>query len=133
MSLLPYSKWLETSLGTRIKIAQQFGISKHRSTHVSNNVVIDDGYNIADVERVLDVNNLQTFLNSTETDIILLYSHLVDVMEGKVAIIMNTEDSVTPVPEVDSVPTAYEEPKKKVVKKTVKKVVKKVKKNGQKK
>jgi hypothetical protein len=80
---IPYSKWTELSLGTRTKIAETLGIPKVRSTHVSDNRVVDDGYNIKDIENVLSVSSLQTYFNSTETDVFKLYQMLVDKMEGR--------------------------------------------------
>lgn len=84
--ILPYSKWVGLSLPTRQKIAQQFGIAKHRSTSVINNVVADDGYNVHDVENALTIEALQTFLHSKETDILFLFEHLVSVAEGRAVI-----------------------------------------------
>lgn len=89
MNLLPFSIWMKTPLGTRIKIAQEFGITKHRATHVADNQVIDDGYNMVEIEKALSVEKLQNFLHSSELEITILFQNLVDVMEGKVAILVN--------------------------------------------
>lgn len=85
--LLPYSKWSETSLGTRNLIAQIFGIPKIRSTHVVDNKVMDDGYNIKQVEEVVSVSNIKNYLDNraldAETDIVKLFNYLVDKVEGR--------------------------------------------------
>lgn len=104
--MFSYSKWLETPLHVRAKIAEQFGVPKIRSTHVSNNVVVDDGYNVKDIERVVSVENLQEFLSTNESDLEVLFQRLIDKMEGKepqVAVL--TED------EADKFKKEYEERK----------------------
>ena len=86
-----YSNWLSLSLVTRTKIAQRYGIPKVRSTHVSNNVVVDDGYNIKDVERIINVVFLQKELNSTEADLGILFSQLVNKLDSPIAILSKEE------------------------------------------
>ncbi len=86
MITLPYSKWVGTPLFIRQKIAREFGIAKVRSTSVVNDYVMDDGYEIHAVEGALQPQHLQKFLNSDEKDILVLFQHLIDVMEGKIAI-----------------------------------------------
>ncbi len=83
MNTIPYSQWVTLSLPTRIAIAKQFGISKNRSTSVVNNTVVDDGYNIPDVENAISVASLQAFLGTDSTDIITMFGHVVDLMEGR--------------------------------------------------
>ncbi len=58
-----------------------------RSTHVSNNQVVDDGYNLADVENAIKVIPMQNYLGSTETDVTKLFQMLIDNAEGKLPII----------------------------------------------
>lgn len=84
MNMINYMTWLKTPLITRVKIAQQFGIAKLRSTHVSNDVVVDDGYNIADVERAMSVEAMQLFTESKEKNVLVLFQMVVDKLEGKV-------------------------------------------------
>jgi hypothetical protein len=60
----------------RAKIAEQFNIKKVRPTHVANNVVIDDGYSLYDVERAVDTASLQVFLKTHELDPIKLFDLL---------------------------------------------------------
>lgn len=82
--MIPYTRWTGIPLSTRIKIAEQFNIPKVRSTHVSNDYVQDDGYNVKDMETALSVPNMQAYLNSTETDLMILFQQMVDKVEGKV-------------------------------------------------
>lgn len=81
--MILYSQWTSQGIGTRSKIAEIFNIPKVRSTHVSNNKVVDDGYNIEDVERAINVPDLQIYLNSTESDLSKLLTMLVDFVEGR--------------------------------------------------
>lgn len=82
--MIPYSLWLNTSVGTRHKLAEIFGFKKVRTTHVSNNEVIDDGFELKDIEGAMTVPNLQGYLGVNGTDIILLFKMAVDKAEGKV-------------------------------------------------
>ena len=84
--MLPYSLWLKTSLGTRYKIASIFGFNRKRPTHVSNNEIVDDGFDLKDIEENLSVVNLQKYLNVEGTDIVRLFDMAVDKMEGRVQI-----------------------------------------------
>lgn len=70
-------------LSTRAKIAENMGIQKVRPTHVSDNKVVDDGYNLQDVENAIKVASMQAYLNSTETDVTKLFQMLIDDAEGK--------------------------------------------------
>lgn len=49
-----YSRWLALPLSTRVKLATEFGIAKTGSTHVVDNRVESDGYNINTVEAALE-------------------------------------------------------------------------------
>lgn len=78
-----YSNWLQLPIGTRIKIASIFGIPKVRSTHVSGTEILDDGYVIKDIESKITLATLQSHLNSTETDVHILWKDLLDEIGGK--------------------------------------------------
>jgi len=69
-----------------MKIAEALGIQKLRSTHVSDNRVVDDGYNLNDVENAIKVIPMQQYLNSTETDVFKLFQTLIDTVEGRVIV-----------------------------------------------
>lgn len=49
-----YSRWLALPLHIRVKIATEFGIAKTGSTHVVDNRIESDGYNIKTVEAALE-------------------------------------------------------------------------------
>lgn len=49
-----YSKWLALPLSTRQAIAKELGIAKTGSTHVVDNRIESDGYNIKTVEDALE-------------------------------------------------------------------------------
>lgn len=71
-----YSHWLALDLSTRIKIASIFGIQKSGSTHVVDNQVKVDGFKVEDVEAALNVDALQKYLGSEETDMLVLWDKL---------------------------------------------------------
>jgi len=114
-----YSKWLGLPLVKRAEIATKFGIAKVRSTHVSNDQVVDDGYNVKDIESALALDKLQAHFDTKEKDPHVLWVWLIDgtpVVEEPMGTVSATK--ITP----------------EVVVKAVKKVVKKrgpaAKKNG---
>lgn len=78
-----YGHWIKLPIATRTAIAIAFGIPKTGSTHVANNEVISDGYKIFDVENALNLDALQRYLNSDETDFVILWNLLVAKTEGK--------------------------------------------------
>lgn len=81
--MILYQQWRELPLQIRNKIAIQFQIGKTKPIHVSNNEVVDDGYEIKNIESQLTVPNLQTYLASSETDLTKLWLELVDRMTGR--------------------------------------------------
>ena len=95
-----YSHWMRIPLSTRNKIAVQFGIAKVGSTHVSNNVVISDGYKIEDVERVLNIDAIQSYVGVDHTDTATLFTLLVAKIEGVIVESPKEEVIETPVVEV---------------------------------
>ena len=74
---------MSTSLATRYKLAEVFGFKKVHSTHVSNNEVVDDGFNIKDIEDALTVEKMQNYTSSTEADMNVLFGQTVDKAEGR--------------------------------------------------
>ncbi len=104
-----YSSWRNISLSTRIKIAGVFGIPKVGPTHVRDNYVESDGYKIEDVERALNVDALQKYLETDETDMATLMVWLVDKAEGRyearlVQRIVIDEDAPLEIPVADKKP-----------------------------
>lgn len=85
-----YTRWLELPLATRISLALVFGIAKIRPTHVSDNRVADDGYNVKDIENALSLENIQKYLETKETDMVILWQDLIDKVEGRVGTIAPT-------------------------------------------
>lgn len=83
MQLFLYSKWLSLPLPTRHKIAAQFGIIKRGSTEVVDNQVKSDGYKIQEVEEALNIDALQKYIVTTETDMLALWMWLVEKIEGQ--------------------------------------------------
>ncbi len=81
--MILYSRWLSLPLHVRGKIAADFDIPKLRSTHVINNEVADDGYDINMIENALTKEAMQRFIPSQEEDLNVLFNLLVDKAEGK--------------------------------------------------
>lgn len=65
-------------INTRIAIAKQFGILKKGSTEVVDNQIKSDGYNIKEIEEALNVDALQTYLSTDESDMTKLWERLVE-------------------------------------------------------
>jgi hypothetical protein len=86
---MKYSLWMGTPFITRVKIAQQFGIAKLRATHVSDNVVVDDGYNAKDIESAMNVEAMQAFLESKDTDVDTLFALVVERIENPVITVVS--------------------------------------------
>jgi len=84
---IPYHQWMSLPLSTRMKIAAAMNIPKLRSTHVANDQVLDDGYNVKDVEEAIKVIPMQNYLNSTETDITILFKTLIDTVESRASLV----------------------------------------------
>ena len=79
-----YSIWCDTPLPTRQKIAAQFGIIKRGSTEVVENVIKSDGYVIKEVEQALNIDAIQKYLETDETDMMVLWGMMIAKIEGRV-------------------------------------------------
>ncbi len=60
-----------------------FGIEKTGSIEVFQNRVVRDGYDVKDLDSRLTEDKAREILNTTETDSTVLWSYLVDKVEGK--------------------------------------------------
>ena len=78
-----YSKWLSLDLPTRMKVAGIFDIEKKGSTHVVDNRIQSDGYNIEEVEAKFSVENIQKYLGVKESNPDVLWDLFFARMEGK--------------------------------------------------
>lgn len=83
MSIFLYSHWLKLPISTRNEIARIFGIARTKPTHVADNVVVEDGYNIHDVENALSDAALRKYLESEEEDFSTLWENTVAKAEGR--------------------------------------------------
>lgn len=79
-----YSHWLRLPVNTRHQLAVMFGIKKTGATEVANNEVVKDGYAIKDIEEALNIDALQKYLNTDETDFLVLWDWLISGAEGRV-------------------------------------------------
>ena len=92
--------WLSLSKDIRAKLVQQFRINRSRFTIVENNVVKSDGYTHEDLA-VINIENLQQYTNSEETDFFKLLDHTIALLEGR-------SFGVLPQEEVDTFRKEYE-------------------------
>ncbi len=83
MALFLYSHWLRLPVNTRHQLAVMFGIKKTGATEVANNEVVKDGYAIKDIEEALNIDALQKWLNTDETDFLVLWDWLISGAEGR--------------------------------------------------
>ncbi len=79
--MILYSQWLRLPLNKRAELANRLGVAKVRSTHVFNDTIADDGYEIHTLEAALTVDNLQAVLDTKEKDVEKLWAMLVDEPE----------------------------------------------------
>lgn len=86
-----YSSWRSIPLSTRIIIANTFGVQKIGPTHVVNNYVESDGYRIEDIERALNIDAIQKYVATNETDMVKLMDMLIAKAEGREYIGLVTE------------------------------------------
>lgn len=126
-----YSQWRQLPLDIRNDIAKQFGISKSGPTHVDSNVIVSDGYKIEEVEAALNIDALQSFTGSDDTNMTVLWDLMVNrimnpVAEPAVEVPAEevpaeapvVEEAPEPVIETPIVEPAVEKPTKKVTKKS---------------
>lgn len=93
--MILYSSWLKLPLSTRNKVAEKFKLSKTGPTHVFGKDVIQDGYDLKNIEGALTVDNMQKFLNSTETNPEALFRLVVDTVEGRIQIQQPVVETIT--------------------------------------
>lgn len=72
-----YSNWMQLPINTRHTIAMIFKIPKKGSTHVVDNEIQSDGYAIKDIEHSLNVEALQSYLETGEVDMVKLWNELI--------------------------------------------------------
>lgn len=120
-----YSTWIKLPIETRIKIAGIFNIPKQGPTHVFNNEIQSDGYSIKEIESALTIPALQGYLGSQETDMLKLWTMLVDKVEGRVTEVkvpeVNPPESITPTTFSEPDPYKIPEIKKEIKKRKAKK------------
>lgn len=66
--MFSYSKWLELPITTRIAIATKFGIAKVGPTHVVNDKVVQDGYDLRTLESVFSPEKMREVTGLDESD-----------------------------------------------------------------
>lgn len=83
MSIFLYGNWMRLPIITRLKLAEQFGITKTGSVHVIDHTIQSDGYPIESVEKALNLTAIKTYLETEENDMSVLWDMLIDKIEGK--------------------------------------------------
>lgn len=107
--LFLYSRWTSLSLPTRIKIASQFNIQKKGPTEVFDNQIKSDGYLIKDVEEALNIDAIQAYIGTQETDMMTLWLWLIDKVEGRELTQVNIDTTSSP---PQTAPQGGEKPKR---------------------
>ncbi len=79
--MFTFSHWLNLSMTTRMKVAEAFGIPKTGRTHVFNNTIQNDGFEIKDIEEKITRESLQSFLETDEENLGHLWRRMVDKVE----------------------------------------------------
>lgn len=79
-----YGLWLKLPLTTRAILAKEFGFSKVGPTHVFDNRIISDGYKLEDVEERLNIDAIQKYTGSDNTDMQVLWDLMVAKAENRV-------------------------------------------------
>ena len=89
-----YGHWLKLPISTRHAIADKFGIVKKGSTEVFNDTIKSDGYLIQDIEGALSLDAMQHYLDTEETNAAVLWTMLVDKIEGIVNPVKVTAEQI---------------------------------------
>ncbi len=111
--MLIYPKWVQLPLSTRQAIATQFGVAKVRSIHVSDNQVVDDGFNIEALDAALTDAKIEEFLGVESTDSLVLWDLLIARFENPVVEVVDSPANIeTPVEPV--IETSVEAPKEEI-------------------
>jgi len=79
-----YGNWLRLPITIRMKLAAVFGIPKTGSTHVSDNHIQSDGYQVEAVEKAITADNIRKYLMIPETDPDILWVKLIEAVGGRV-------------------------------------------------
>lgn len=93
--MLLYGSWISLPISIRHKIASEFNITKKGSTHVQDNEIISDGYNIKDIESTLTLDNLQKYVNTDEKHMDILWVMLISKIKSllnPIEVIINTSE-----------------------------------------
>ena len=102
-----YGNWLRLPLATRHKIADMFGIKRKGSIEVFNNMIKSDGYDIHDIETILNIGILEEKLGYKFPNFEEAWKTLVDFAEGRET--EETKPLIKPVVVIEE-PEAVEEP-----------------------
>ena len=74
---------MQLPLQTRHKIAAIFNIPKTGPTEVFDNTIKSDGYPIKEIEERINLLSMQMYLETKETDMSLLWTWMVEKIEGR--------------------------------------------------
>ena len=82
-----YSKWRMLPIHVRQKFASDFGVIKKGSTHVFDNRIESDGYDIAEIEEVFTIEKLQNYLKTKSSDPDKLVNMLIERVNNPMVVI----------------------------------------------
>lgn len=89
----------------RVQIAKDFNLTKTGRMGVANNIIVSDGYSQNDILKI-NLENLQTVLDSTESDFDTLFVDYVKLIENSLVVVhVEIEPTITQEPEIAVVDT----------------------------
>jgi hypothetical protein len=65
---------------------------------VANDQILDDGYDVRDIEKVMSLSSLQEYTGNNSNDILMLYELMLDKVEGKLPPVIEPTPEATPIP-----------------------------------
>lgn len=117
MALL-YSRWHELPLHVRALLGAEFGFTKTGPTHVVNNRVEQDGFNLHEVEACLTKERIEAYVHTSSDDLHELWDlmiakvtgadRLVEIVEAGGGVIAN--GIVVAIPPTEPPPVEVPEP-----------------------
>jgi hypothetical protein len=95
--------WLGLPRSTKEKLAGVFHIKRNGTVHVSDGIVVADGYLYEDLKAQLTLEALQSYTKSASTDLMELMKLAINKVEGKEEPIVTPTTSAPPI--VTALPT----------------------------
>lgn len=103
--MINVKQWMALPKEVRVQIAKDFNLTKTGRMGVANNIIVSDGYSQNDILKI-NLENLQTVLDSTESDFDTLFVDYVKLIENSLVVVhVEIEPTITQEPEIAVVDT----------------------------